>query len=170
MTEILTEMTRERGALPLLAFAAARLWDKRNREKKLLTREAYLEIGGVGGALARHAEATLDRIGRQRIPIVREIFRNLVTARGIRATRDMDELLSLFENREVARQVIRIRGRWLVTAHVNDAAFWPIDREFPLVLKGHEGRVMDIIFTPEGKHLVSASADGHGSSVAPRAW
>ena len=32
-------------------------------EEKLLTREAYREIGGVEGALARHAEETLERIG-----------------------------------------------------------------------------------------------------------
>ena len=48
----------------------------------LLTRQAYKDIGGVGGALARHAEATIDRIGSERIGIVRELFRNLVTAEG----------------------------------------------------------------------------------------
>ena len=72
----------ERGALPLLAFALARLWEKRDREAGLLTRQAYQDIGGVGGALARHAEATMDRIGSERIGIVRELFRNLVTAEG----------------------------------------------------------------------------------------
>ena len=78
----------ERGALPLLAFAVSRLWEKRDRERKLLTHEAYAEIGGVAGALARHAEATLERIGAERQGMVREIFRNLVTvagdARGVR--------------------------------------------------------------------------------------
>ena len=49
------------------AFAAARLWEKRDRETGLLTRQAYRDIGGVGGALARHAEATIDRIGTDRI-------------------------------------------------------------------------------------------------------
>ncbi len=80
----------------LLAFAAARLWDHRDREQGLLTREAYEHIGGVGGALAQHAEATLERIGEDHIPIVRELFRNLVTAQGTRAARDRDELLSVF--------------------------------------------------------------------------
>ncbi len=63
----------------------------------LLTRQAYHDIGGVGGALARHAEATIDRIGVEHIPIVRELFRNLVTAEGTRAVREWDELLSVFE-------------------------------------------------------------------------
>jgi hypothetical protein len=58
--EMISEVSRERGALPLLAFAASRLWEKGDREKGLLTREAYREIGGVSGALAPHAEETLD--------------------------------------------------------------------------------------------------------------
>ena len=62
--EMLAEVTKERGALPLIAFTAARLWEERDSEEGLLTRAAYDEMGGVGGALAQHAEATLDRIGR----------------------------------------------------------------------------------------------------------
>jgi WD40 repeat protein len=105
--EMVGEVSEERGALPLLAFAAAKLWDHRDREKGFLTREAYEHIGGVGGALAQHAEATLEKIGNDRIPIVREIFRNLVTAQGTRAARDMEELLSVFENKHAARDVLR---------------------------------------------------------------
>jgi len=97
--EILDEVEGERGTLPLLAFALTRLWDKRDRESGLLTRQAYHDIGGVGGALARHAEATVDRVGVERIPIVRELFRNLVTAEGTRAVREWDDLLSVFEGK-----------------------------------------------------------------------
>ncbi|MGD8441691.1 MAG: serine/threonine-protein kinase, partial [Holophagae bacterium] len=100
---ILAEVEGERGALPLLAFALARLWEKRDRDNGLLTRQAYHDIGGVGGALARHAESTIDRIGVERIPIVREVFRNLITAEGTRAVREVDELLSVFEAHEVRK-------------------------------------------------------------------
>jgi hypothetical protein len=93
--EMVSEVSEERGALPLLAFAASRLWEKRDRDKGLLTREAYEEIGRVAGALAHHAEATLERIGSPKIPVVREIFRNLVTAQGTRAGRKVEELLSV---------------------------------------------------------------------------
>ena len=86
----------ERGALPLLAFAASRLWDLRDRERGLLTWEAYRQIGGVAGALAQHAEATLERIGTERLPLVRELFRNLVTAQGTRSVRERADLLSVF--------------------------------------------------------------------------
>ncbi len=94
--EMVAEVEGERGALPMLAFAVARLWEKRDRERRLLTRQAYAEIGKVGGALAKHAEATLTSIGDERLPVVRELFRNLVTAEGTRAVREADELLSVF--------------------------------------------------------------------------
>lgn len=99
---ILAEVEGERGALPLLAFAVAQLWARRDRERGLLTRAACEEIGGVAGALAQHAEATLERIGIERVPIVRELFRNLVTAHGTRAARDRAELLSVFAEGERA--------------------------------------------------------------------
>ncbi len=95
--QMLAEVEGERGALPLLAFAAAQLWQRRDREQGLLIREAYEEIGGVAGALARHAEATLERIGAENLPIVRELFRHLVTAQRTRAVWDREELLSTFE-------------------------------------------------------------------------
>ena len=117
--EMLTEVEGERGLLPLLAFAINRLWEVRDQEAGLLTREAYERIGGVGGALARHAEKTLELIGEERTPMVREIFRNLMTAHGTRATRDVDALLSVFESRdrESAGDVLRhlVDARLLTT-------------------------------------------------------
>jgi WD40 repeat protein len=62
----------------------------------------------VAGALAQHAEATLDRIGSMQQDLVRELFRNLVTAQGTRAVRDVDDLLSIFDAplRDEARSVL----------------------------------------------------------------
>ena len=57
--DMLRDVSHERGTLPLLAFAMARLWEHRDREHGLFTRRGYEEIGGVAGALAQHAEATL---------------------------------------------------------------------------------------------------------------
>jgi len=122
--EILAEVKDERGAMPLVAFAMARLWEKRNRDDGLLTTQAYRDIGGVGGALAQHAEATIDRIGVNRLPIVRELFRNLVTAEGTRAVREWDELLSIFDEsqRQPAWDVVRelIDARLLTSYEIHD--------------------------------------------------
>ena len=95
--QMIAEVEDQRGALPLLAFAVRRLWEKRDQENRVLTEEAYDNIGGVAGALARHAEATMGEIGHERLPIVREVFRNLVTAEGTRAVREIRELLSVFD-------------------------------------------------------------------------
>jgi WD40 repeat protein len=116
--EMVSAVEGARGALPLLAFAVARLWEKRDREKKLLTRRAYEEISGVEGALAQHAEATMDRIGPEHQGLVREIFRNLVTAQGTRAVIDREELLSAFPESEAAGEVLdRLIDARLLTAY-----------------------------------------------------
>jgi WD40 repeat protein len=100
----------------------SQLWEKRDREEGLLNRQAYRDIGGVGGALARHAEATLESIGADRITVVRELFRNLVTAEGTRAVHEWDELLSIFDEpqRESADEVLRalINSRLLTSYEV----------------------------------------------------
>ena len=122
--DIVQSVAQERGALPLLAFAMARLWEHRDRELGLLTRRGYEEIGGVAGALAQHAEATLETIGAVRLPIVREIFRALVTAEGTRAPRALEELLSAFpDQRGEAEEVL---GR-LVEARLLTSFEAPLD-------------------------------------------
>ena len=118
--EMLTAVEGERGALPMLAFALARLWEQRDPQRKLITREAYERIGGVGGALAQHAEAALTRIGDERLPIVRELFRNLVTAQGTRAVREVQELLSVFD-REVRSPSSRASEARQPSSRANDA-------------------------------------------------
>ncbi len=103
--EMVETVQSERGALPLLAFAVSRLWEKRDRERGLLTREAYREIGGVAGALAQHAESTLERVGAARVPLVRELFRNLVTSQRTRVVRERGELLSVFGKGDAPKAV-----------------------------------------------------------------
>ena len=104
--DMLAEIADERGALPLLAFAAAALWQQRDRQHGVLTRAAYESIGGVSGALARHAESTLEHIGPAGLEHVRELFRNLVTGQGTRAVRDRRELLSVFSEQRPAAEVL----------------------------------------------------------------
>ncbi len=109
LDELVDEVAEDRAALPIVAFTAARLWELRDRGRRMLTRRALVDIGGVGGSLGRHAEATIDRVGSENIPIVRELFRNLVTAEGTRAVRGWDEVLSIFSEslRESAGVVLR---------------------------------------------------------------
>jgi DNA-binding winged helix-turn-helix (wHTH) protein len=120
--EMVQAVVTERGALPLLAFAVSRLWEERDRERKLLTRAAYREIGGVEGALAQHAEATLEIIGPGREGIVREVFRNLSTSQGTRAVLGHEELLSAFADRAAAEVVLRqLVGARLLTSYETES-------------------------------------------------
>jgi len=50
--EMVAEVADQPSALALLSFTAARLWDDRDRHFRLLRRQAYQALGGVGGALA----------------------------------------------------------------------------------------------------------------------
>lgn len=104
--EMLQSVEGTHAALPLLAFAVSRVWERRDRERQLLTRAGYEESGGVPGALAQHAESTLERIGGPREALVREMFRNLVTVDGTRAMANRDELLSVWPDRAEAGNVL----------------------------------------------------------------
>jgi WD40 repeat protein len=133
--EMVESVEGARGALPLLAFAVSRLCDTRDRERKLLTRAAYEEIGGVAGALAQHAEATLERIGTERQGMVREVFRTLATAHGTRAAAEREELLSLFPERKAAEEVLRelVDARLLTSYEVAGAEGQPSHHRVEIV-------------------------------------
>jgi WD40 repeat protein len=87
------------GALPLLSFTAAKLWELRDRQLRRLTRKAHDSLGGVGGALAKHAEDTLAAMPPAEAQLVREAFRHLVTGEGTRAVIPRHELVELLAQR-----------------------------------------------------------------------
>lgn len=69
----------EPAGLPLLQFAAQMLWERRDAERQLLLQSAYQEIGGVEGALAKHADGVLDGLSPSELTIARELLLRLVT-------------------------------------------------------------------------------------------
>jgi hypothetical protein len=95
IVEDMMQAATSRGALPLLSFAATRLWEARDRQRKLLTVAAYNAMGGVGGAFARHADQVAASVPPQSQLLLRAIMTRLVTPEGTRAVVDHRELLSL---------------------------------------------------------------------------
>jgi serine/threonine protein kinase len=93
------------GPLPLLQFSAAKLWMLRDKTRRVLTRDAYLAMGGVAGALATHADEVLATFTAQDQKTVRAIFQRLVTAERTRAIVDKSEL------RDITYDVERVIGR-----------------------------------------------------------
>jgi len=93
--DMLDHLEATPGALPLLQFAAARLWDMRDTTRRLLTHASYVAMGGVAGALASHADRVMTDIGPQKVPLVRAILLRLVTAERTRAIVPLAELREL---------------------------------------------------------------------------
>jgi formylglycine-generating enzyme required for sulfatase activity/WD40 repeat protein/serine/threonine protein kinase len=106
------------GALPLLAFTAAKLWTLRDIHLKLLRRKEYEAIGGVGGALAQHAQELLQQMTQAEQRIVREAFRRLVTSEGTRAVLTKKDLTQVLGNSTESNVVLEK----LVTARLLSAS------------------------------------------------
>lgn len=93
--ELVAAIGGQAGALPLVQFAAARLWDGRDRGRQLLTRAAFDAMGGLTGALASHAEDTVRTLPPAQRARLRAVLTRLVTAEGTRAVVERGELRSL---------------------------------------------------------------------------
>ena len=74
---MLADVAEEPGGLPLMEYALTELFDR--RDGRVLTLDAYRDVGGVRGALGRRAEelfADLDDDGKE---AARQLFLRLVT-------------------------------------------------------------------------------------------
>ena len=93
--DILDALEATNSALPLLQFAASKLWEYRDREFRILSEASYIQMGGVAGALAVHADTVLGSMHAQRRALAREILERLVTPERTRAVVSMSELREL---------------------------------------------------------------------------
>lgn len=81
------------GALPLVQFALAELWESRDQDSLVLPATALTRLGGVAGALARHADRVLLGLDRPARDAARSVLLRLVTPEGTRAMRTRIELV-----------------------------------------------------------------------------
>jgi serine/threonine protein kinase len=102
--DMLNALQNTPGALPLLQFAAAKLWDARDRERRLLTEASYRAIGGISGALATHADDVVASMSAPAQKLTQKVFRRLVTPERTRAIVETADLEQLAPDRaELAR-------------------------------------------------------------------
>jgi len=92
-TEMVQAVRDEPAALPLLQFAGRMLWRRRDRDRRLLRRSVYDEMGGVEGALAHHADGVMERFTAAQSRAARELFLRLVTPEHTRRVVPEDQLL-----------------------------------------------------------------------------
>ncbi|MEO8698493.1 MAG: SUMF1/EgtB/PvdO family nonheme iron enzyme [Kofleriaceae bacterium] len=121
LVDMLVEQTEQApGGLPLLQFTLAELWDARDVATKTIRSDALATLGGVEGALARHADRLLAGLDAHERAAARRILLRLMTADGTRARRAESELLSDGPERVAERAALEVlvRGRIVVA---NDA-------------------------------------------------
>ena len=80
--------------LPLLQFACRTLWDGRDVATRRLWRATYIRMGGLAGALARHAERALAEMTLEERRTARRILLRLVSG-TTRRTLARDRLVEL---------------------------------------------------------------------------
>ena len=113
--EMVAEVSGEATSLPLLQFAARRLWELRNEETKTLLRASYVEMGGVAGALATQADGVLESMAPQQLLAAKRILLRLVTPQRTRRVSPRDEALTGIKP-DVAEEVLgRLVSGRLVT-------------------------------------------------------
>jgi serine/threonine protein kinase len=116
------------GALPLLQFALAELWEARERVQKVIPSSALDAVGGVAGALARHADAVLAGLPSPERAAARRILMRLVTLEGTRARRTEEELIANDRAAKAALEAL-VRGRLLSAREVEGGTSYEVAHE-----------------------------------------
>ena len=118
--DILEDVGREPGLLPLMEDVLLQLWERR-REDQMLTLQAYRELGGVRGALAQKADALFTSLSPPQQAIARRVFLRLTQpGEGTEDTRrraTLGELRTTAEDAEMVTAVVQTLAdaRLLVT-------------------------------------------------------
>ncbi|MBS2028084.1 MAG: protein kinase [Deltaproteobacteria bacterium] len=114
--DMLGHLATTQGALPLLQFAASKLWESRDANRKLLTQQSYDSLGGIAGALAVHADSVLRELSSTARNLARALFLRLVTPERTRAIVSIDELRELAPDAGEVQRIIDqlVQARLLV--------------------------------------------------------
>ncbi len=127
---ILRDVANEENCLPLLEFSLTELWEKRDGVKHELTVAEYQSLGGLVGALDRHAEDIYqDLAARGQGEWVQRVMLRLVrTGEGLRDTRQRRSKVELLamgadtaKQEKIEDTIDRlVDGRLLTIDRVND--------------------------------------------------
>ncbi|HTE51374.1 MAG TPA: bifunctional serine/threonine-protein kinase/formylglycine-generating enzyme family protein, partial [Kofleriaceae bacterium] len=113
------------GSLPLLQFALAELWESRDAERSLITAAELEAMGGVAGALSRHADAVVGGLPPAQAAAAQRMLTRLVTAEGTRARRSDAELCGSDPSARAALDAL-VRGRLLVAHEADDGSAYEL--------------------------------------------
>jgi serine/threonine protein kinase/formylglycine-generating enzyme required for sulfatase activity len=125
--ELVASTSRAEG-LPLLQFALAELWEARSEPRAPITAAALHAIGGVEGALARHADRVVQSLPAAQREAAWRILVDLVTLDGTRGYRTEAELCAKSPAARDALEAL-VRGRLLVAHEWEEGAIYEIAHE-----------------------------------------
>jgi len=130
-TALSTELAATAESMPLVEFALSRLWEARDTERRVVSRASLARIGGIAGALERHAEETLQKVGDEES--ARLVFLSLTTPQGTRKHATAEEIAAkvpgahasaIIDAFIAARLIVKEDGR-LTLAHEALLLQWP---------------------------------------------
>jgi hypothetical protein len=114
--QIMSDVGTDEGRLPLLQFALKETWEGRQGDR--LTAEAYMEVGGVTGAIQRTAERAYAALTPVQQEAARRLFLRLVTpGEGQEDTRARSAIPDDPQQREIVDLFSDRRTRLLVTGY-----------------------------------------------------
>ena len=108
--EMVRDLAGAPGCLPALQAACEQLWEARDAGKRWIPREALEELGGVSGALARHADGALTSLLPEQLAVARALLLRLVTPERTRKIVTRTALLDGIGDGETVLDAL-IRGR-----------------------------------------------------------
>jgi WD40 repeat protein len=159
---ILDDLGDARGGLPVLQFLAERLWAERDSDG-LMTQAAYDRLGGVGGALARHASGAVEALSPTDRAHARRLLLRLVGPDGVRQPVARDELRTTAAAR-VLDHLVRSRLVWVAgtdstatveLAHEALIEHWPELRTW--VADAREGADIEARLRAAARHWTAQS-------------
>jgi serine/threonine protein kinase/formylglycine-generating enzyme required for sulfatase activity len=125
---LVASTTAGEGGLPLLQFALAELWEARDAAASVITQAALDSLGGVAGALARHADAAVARLLPDQRTAARGVLLRLVTADGTRARKTDRELVGDDARYGAALEAL-VHARLLVAREAQEGTSYELAHE-----------------------------------------
>ncbi|WP_426754596.1 protein kinase domain-containing protein [Myxococcus sp. Y35] len=123
---LVASSARAPGGLPILQFTLAELWDARDRETQRIQEASLEALGGVAGALGRHADGALAALPPDARLAARGLLLRLISPEGARVRRTTRELGAETAANRTALEAL-VRARLVVVrqdgeAHVHEVA------------------------------------------------
>jgi serine/threonine protein kinase/formylglycine-generating enzyme required for sulfatase activity len=168
--ELIDPVRAAPGALPLLQFALAELWDARDADRRMLAYSALEAMGGVTGALAHHADTVMERLTADQRDAVKLMLPRLVTVEMTRARKTAEELRAEDGPARAALEAL-VRERLVVVREVD---FEPVFELAHEALAREWGRLREWLDSEAGRRrllerLSAAAVEWERAGKAPEA-